>query len=629
MAWGGSSFVLTFACCLRVVVCQDVSPAPATASYLRRIGHTVSVIGDWLFIDGGEVSQREPGGNIIKDPNGEEQWSLNDTLSLPLRSSWNNETVPILVQPKSAPVFWKAALFTSGDSMVMWGGLGSKGKLPDSKMPWQWTATGSGGGTWDTVTPSNSDFEDQFVRTSGASKTTCNGTGLYLGGWVGGETDSGLGLKTTDNLPVPGLLTYDMATRTWTNESADGFHKYGTNIGGAATCVQGFGERGLFMSLGGNWGDLGTYVDDGSRLIDMGTVSFWDVATKKWYSQITTGETPTVRDRHCVAGVQSPNGTYEIYLYGGQDSRHNDVFSDVWILSLPAFAWFKTEAAGTPRNDHECVVVGNQMISVGGADGKANWSSPDPWSQGLGVLELSTLTWTTGYSPDTTYSAPQMVKEWYAQNDYLNDVAWSDEEVKTLFTIIDTSPSSTSPDPSESSSSSESGSSDSSPSSSPGAIAGGTIGGVAGVTAIALLVWFLRRRQRRQPKASAPAAVSIPRNRAELDQRFQKDAELNAESKTLYALPLSHKGGPPVELEADTNNDQYGHGELPGTQVERELEDTSPALTWMNSPSSNSQQTERSSPVSRAWTDGPQAPTMSARPPANRWEGGGNASSYR
>lgn len=106
------------------------------------------------------------------------------------------------------------------------------------------------------------------------------------------------------------------------------------------------------------------------------------------------------------------------YMYGGLQWRvgeQNKVYNDIWILSIPAFTWFKLDVVGTLRCWHECVIVGSQLISVGGS-GIDPWQFRyrDEWRQGIGVLDLTTMTWADRYSPNSTaYQSPQMVKDWY------------------------------------------------------------------------------------------------------------------------------------------------------------------------------------------------------------------------
>lgn len=100
--------------------------------------------------------------------------------------------------------------------------------------------------------------------------------------------------------------------------------------------------------------------------------------------------------------------------YGGAQHTSNIVYSDIWVLSIPGFVWFKLDVIGTPRAWHECVIIGSQLISVGGMGSTLSFQEADPWTQGLGVLDLTTMAWAESYNPNSTaYDSPQVIKEWY------------------------------------------------------------------------------------------------------------------------------------------------------------------------------------------------------------------------
>lgn len=91
------------------------------------------------------------------------------------------------------------------------------------------------------------------------------------------------------------------------------------------------------------------------------------------------------------------------------------------MLSIPAFHWFKAPyAATTPRAGHACAAAPNrQMIAVGGAQLNLPWLQAwldkDAWGNGLGVFDMSALTWSTAYNPAAAaYERPQVVSSYYS-----------------------------------------------------------------------------------------------------------------------------------------------------------------------------------------------------------------------
>lgn len=100
------------------------------------------------------------------------------------------------------------------------------------------------------------------------------------------------------------------------------------------------------------------------------------------------------------------------FIFGG--ASKSSQYGDVWILSIPGFHWFKVPDQVSPREWHGCTVIGNrQMLSLGGWP-LSGWRDPDPWKQGIGILDLPTLTWTQGYVAGALpYDTPQVVQDWY------------------------------------------------------------------------------------------------------------------------------------------------------------------------------------------------------------------------
>lgn len=77
-------------------------------------------------------------------------------------------------------------------------------------------------------------------------------------------------------------------------------------------------------------------------------------------------------------------------------SLDDEVYKDVYVLSLPAFRWFKANATvNVRRSSHTCSVNGKrQMISIGGrppSSRRALGREPDPWSSGIGIFDMTLL----------------------------------------------------------------------------------------------------------------------------------------------------------------------------------------------------------------------------------------------
>lgn len=79
------------------------------------------------------------------------------------------------------------------------------------------------------------------------------------------------------------------------------------------------------------------------------------------------------------------------------------------------------------------VVVGGQPINETSGDNYGS-ATVDPWTQGLGIFDLSKFDWSDSYDADAApYVTPQRVKDYVGSNGRY-PAEWSDDKVKALFT---------------------------------------------------------------------------------------------------------------------------------------------------------------------------------------------------
>lgn len=139
----------------------------------------------------------------------------------------------------------------------------------------------------------------------------------------------------------------------------------------------------------------------------------------------------------------------EIFMYAGQagsglfDGKQSSMASnaerdEVYVLSLPAFVWFKANYNSVdPRIEHTCHVVGNQMLSVGGlnpsrASSSVAYTDTDPFWEGIKVFDMTALKWTNYFNANAgPYAPPQAIVNYY--NGELKYPKWSQQEVEDLF----------------------------------------------------------------------------------------------------------------------------------------------------------------------------------------------------
>lgn len=242
---------------------------------------------------------------------------MNATLSLPLGTSWTNDSVTLRRIPKDgAPRQNTQALWADApaDALYAWGGRTPWFGAAAERQIWKLAADGTGGGAWSALTPSGSlvdFFRGDASRPASAAFATDprSGVGYALGGLVDQYTET-TGPDAT--AAVSGLVSLAMRDGlSWKNASTAGeFGQYGTAFDGRLEWVPFGSKHGLLLVLGGSEAPVGPLTSP--RQIGWNSLSFVDPATGKWYSQPTAGVRPSARNGHCSIGVAGPNGTYEM-----------------------------------------------------------------------------------------------------------------------------------------------------------------------------------------------------------------------------------------------------------------------------------------------------------------------------
>ncbi|KAI3528019.1 kelch repeat protein [Colletotrichum filicis] len=477
----------------------ELSDVPSPEIFLRRAEARVVVLGDYAYIDGGEISQLDARGNPITSRGSN---AVNSTLSIDLTTSWSATSVRIREIPKTPKTMDQQAMWKNDakSTFWIWGGHSPFGAPLDEPTSWKFEADGKGGGTWSKETPANPTLFQELRRNEGGAFASTPDAGFWFGGQSSGWTTS-----NPYSQPLPGILSYNMTTRSWANETNDAFSKYGTLTGGSAVYIPTFGSNGLITIMGGaTWG----LEPDQAKPLgwqDFSNLTFMDPVTRDWYWQKTTGNAPTPRSNFCSVGVEGSNGTYEIFVFGGTNSETGSTYDDVFVLSLPGFFWNQVAyESKNPRRNHCCALVGRrQMLSVGGADGKTGYTSADPWPQGLGLFDMTDWKWKTDYDADAkNYESAKTVSDWYQQTG-ISSVQWSSNEVQALFRKSNTNTTGeTNHDPAENK--------DTKGSTPLAAIVGAVVGAVVGAIIGLALFCFVKRRKQKQAAEAATALAPYP-----------------------------------------------------------------------------------------------------------------------
>lgn len=149
----------------------------------------------------------------------------------------------------------------------------------------------------------------------------------------------------------------------------------------------------------------------------MQTIDIYDVASKTWFKQATSGDIPGQLAQGCAVLATAEDYTsFNIYWYGGFPALEADRgYEDtVWVLSLPSFTWTRV-ATGTSvhaRAGHKCVrPYPDQMMVIGGSAQSARGAIPclDGVIQ---VFNLTSAQWLSSYDPSvymSSYRIPEKV----------------------------------------------------------------------------------------------------------------------------------------------------------------------------------------------------------------------------
>ena len=337
----------------------------------------------------------------------------------------------------------------SGQSFYVWGGIAPYGEGVDriaSRGVWKFTPDSNdrSTGAWSLETVSNPAVLSNTRKSFQGGFVTVPKTNM--GYWLGGYTQVG---RTEDpsskgaDGEAAGLMSFNMATSEWKNDTASDLVPAGRSRGAAGVWLPRFGANGLVTFVGG------FSVVSGFR--EFTNLTFFDPVTRKSYFQTATGDAPSPRKDFCAVTVESPRGGHEVFVFGGANpqDRTDDAYDDVYVLTLPGFQWFKVDDTfGGPRSSHSCVVAGQrQMISIGGTSSNnfnnrgTTWDEPDKFGQGIGIFDMTALTWSTKGEYDAyakKYASPDVVNEWYQTTGDLSKRQWSSSEVQALFVKDDT-----------------------------------------------------------------------------------------------------------------------------------------------------------------------------------------------
>ncbi|KAF4927266.1 hypothetical protein CGCVW01_v002549 [Colletotrichum viniferum] len=193
---------------------------PSNEDFIRRSLCSAIVVGNDVYIEGGEVSFLVKGTeNYRKTIRRGQDWStVNFTLSIGLEQPWDTSDVQIrsdnMEKPKEAPRLMGQAVWSDNNNnagaFFVWGGEAS---YDDDVIPskvWRLQADGVGRGYWEHALVSNQKDFTKIKRPMGGAFAQIGNIGYYVGGWATSKTDRSVDRPRNEYLALPGLVTYDI-----------------------------------------------------------------------------------------------------------------------------------------------------------------------------------------------------------------------------------------------------------------------------------------------------------------------------------------------------------------------------------------------------------------------------------
>ena len=235
----------------------------------------------------------------------------NDTLTLDMSTSWTNDSVPssAIIKTGAFPNIDDSVLFPAPDNKSFFQFGGESNWLFNTLVEIhvsieQFSINGEGNGNWSQFNPGFSSGFNNVTRPARALAATVDDTFFILGGVENSHTTPQTA-NLTSNVPIGGVVSFNMTTGIWTNSSAPSHLQRPNGLNGMLSSVPNFGPVGLLLAAG-----TGT-VDQAAPKFD--NITIYEPSDKTWHYQTATGDVPSGRDGVCTVGIQGDNGTYEMY----------------------------------------------------------------------------------------------------------------------------------------------------------------------------------------------------------------------------------------------------------------------------------------------------------------------------
>ncbi|OQD92534.1 hypothetical protein PENSOL_c040G01094 [Penicillium solitum] len=534
-----------------VAACGLSAPPTNNVYMCNWLGLRANILRDRIFLDGGRLWYHTGNDDC---PDYDPADILTTTIyHLNLNTSFNTKSnfMDLLTNdsvaggdPSMAPNYVNGAMFANDNELYLYGGMhpnSNSSSLPAANQVLSYAAYqyGPHRSLWKPGWKQEylSTNVTRFITNGAAASAPRENLGFYFSGMRAADWGEFNFDQLQSNQTADTLITLDMSQMSdgsWTNTTLP---SYVPARSSAELVWVPVSESGVLVAIGGVVEPIqflkstSTRTEESKRISPtfMETVSVFDVGSRTWYLQNTTGDIPPQLTEFCSVLASAADGSsHNIYIYGGYDGLDLSAnpSDDVYILSLPSFKWVKAYNGTNThsRSGHRCIkVYPDQMLAVGGQH-----VDPTHCLEG-GVIvnfNLNTLSFEDKYDPTiwSEYKVPDVVTKQIGGNSdggasTTAPTSWTNSSLAGIFDKNYTKTIETYWPYNSTSGNSSTGSSTQDHNGGGGfpGWAGGVIGAVLGLLIIAILagLWFYRRRQRQRKSAEgkSEAADAEPQNR--------------------------------------------------------------------------------------------------------------------
>lgn len=395
-----------------------VERANSPVNICKRWAHQSALLNGTVYIYGGEAK--------TSSDQTDNTWN-NNFLTLDLTKSWSvsSPTMKGLSMPSGPPAVALGYLWNDYENLYLYGGEFADNPYvePSPMSTWKYSIPSS---SWteytDPVTSqgnfsTNANIPIQRAAEGAGISVPELGLSWYFGGHLDLSTTPGwsnqiprIYLKSLLEFTHPGYANTGVFSLRDSGAGDGGVYRNITQGGiqdasgfseradGVLVFVPGWGQRGILLGLGGGTVNQTTEADD--SFTSMQTIDVYDIESSTWYHQQVSGPAPEVRVNPCAVIFSAPDASsFNIYMYGGQNLLPVGTqmqYTDVWILSIPAFTWIKVSPGGNEphaRAGHMCHARDGQMVVIGGYIG----DDVPCESPGVFNFDASSLQWETSF----------------------------------------------------------------------------------------------------------------------------------------------------------------------------------------------------------------------------------------